>query len=569
MKATGSLRWLFLARMLACVSCYFIQTDVMGLKQLGDSAWLFQAELDDLEKNHRLVLRLRRLIEQTHIPEIVDMVVSFDSIAVHFQPMHGDLVYRRLIDLEIDSIPNDEEIRHSEYVIPVCYGTGAGCDLEGLAVQLGISVEELIEFHSNAVYSVAAIGFSPGFPYLLGLPARIRVPRLSSPRKVEAGSVAIAGNQAGIYPNASQGGWHVLGKTQVRLFDLNRENVSLLSPGDTVRFQAVEFLEKDSFQENEEFQTDGGDILVLESGPMTSVQDHGRYRFQPLGVSPSGAVDPIMATIANRLVGNADDAAVLECTMTGPKIEFLKDGRVSFVGWREARSGKPVAVKAGEVLDLTGATESLRGYIAFAGGIDVPVVLGSRSTDLRARFGGFYGRVLRQGDRLALGEPGRGPVAGAWHVAWPQPYSSRRQIELRFTRGVQAHWFTDDSRRQFTDSVYRVSPASDRMGACLEGMKLELKMPREMVSQPVVFGSVQVPPSGKPIVLMSERQTIGGYPQIGHVISADLPLLARAWPGTAILFREVTIEEARYAWFELQRDLGLLKAGLALRETYQ
>lgn len=534
----------------------------MGLKQLGDSAWLFQASLGDLEKNHRFVLRLRRLIQKTRISEIVDVVVSFETIAVHFQPMHGERVYQHLIDLQLEHVPSEEETPCSEFVIPVCYGKDEG--LSRLAKQLGLSVQELIDLHGQAVYSVAAIGFSPGFPYLLGLPEKIRTPRLSSPQKIEAGSVAIAGNQAGIYPNASQGGWHVLGKTQVRLFDLNRAKVSLLEPGDKVRFQAVERFEKEHPQQAEESQLERGDIFILEAGPMTSVQDHGRYGFQSMGVSPGGVVDPVMATVANNLVGNADDAAVLECTMAGPKIEFLKDCRIAFVGWSDARNGKPISVKAGEVIDLTKPTKSLRGYIAIAGGIDVPVVLGSRSTDLRAKFGGYFGRELRQGDRLSMGLANKGPIAGAWHVAWPQSQANSKHIELRFIRGIQAHWFAEDSRRGFTESVYRVSPTSDRMGTRLEGAELELKEPRELVSQPVIYGSIQVPPSGQPIVLMSERQTIGGYPQIGHVISADLPLLARAWPGTPIRFREVSIEDARHAWFELQRDLGLLKTGLAL-----
>jgi KipI family sensor histidine kinase inhibitor len=534
----------------------------MGLRQLGDSAWLFQAELGDPERNHRFILRLRKLIEKTRIPQIADVVVSFETIAVNFQPMHGERVFRYLTDLKFEDIPEDVEMRSSEIVIPVCYGNGD--ELDRLAGQLGISVQELIDLHSGALYSVAAIGFSPGFPYLLGLSEKLRLPRLATPRMVEAGSVAIAGGQAGIYPNASQGGWHILGKTLVRLFDLNREKPSLLEAGDQVRFQAVENFEHEAAPSVEENQMEDGDVLILESGPMTSVQDHGRYGYQAMGVSPGGAVDPIMATIANRLVGNADDAAVLECTMAGPKLEFLRDSRIAFMGWRDERSGRPISVKAGEVIDLTKPTELLRGYIAIAGGIDVPVVLGSRSTDLRAQFGGFRGRELRQGDRLAVGIACKGPFTGAWHVACPHGVS--RQVEVRFLSGIQAHWFTDDARRRFVETVYRVSPTSDRMGIRLDGAVLEMKAPREMVSQPVIFGSIQVPPSGQVIVLMSERQTIGGYPQIGHVISADLPLMARAWPGTSIHFREVSIDEARHAWFELQRDLGILQTGLDLLE---
>ena len=137
-------------------------------------------------------------------------------------------------------------------------------------------------------------------------------------------------------------------------------------------------------------------------------------------------------------------------------------------------------------------------------------------------------------------------------------------IEIRYLRGVQADWFTEDAHHLFLENLYKISPASDRTGTRLNGPKLRLREPREMVSQPVVAGSVQVPPEGQPIVLMSERQTIGGYPQISHVISADIPKLARAWPGTQVRFRQVDLDEARHAWNELQHDLAILNTGLML-----
>jgi antagonist of KipI len=132
---------------------------------------------------------------------------------------------------------------------------------------------------------------------------------------------------------------------------------------------------------------------------------------------------------------------------------------------------------------------------------------------------------------------------------------------------MQADWFTGEALCFFSEKLYEISPTFDRTGTRFKGRHLKLKEPREMVSQPVVFGSVQVPPDGQPIVLMSERQTIGGYPQIGHVISADIPKLARAWPGTQVRFREVDLDEARHAWNELQRELGLLNTGLMMKLT--
>jgi antagonist of KipI len=169
---------------------------------------------------------------------------------------------------------------------------------------------------------------------------------------------------------------------------------------------------------------------------------------------------------------------------------------------------------------------------------------------------------LKAGDRLPVGEAHAGPEPGAWRIGWAEAVTDT--LELRFLKGLQADRFSPETREVFQNAVYQISPVSDRMGVRLEGPELERERSEEMISQPVVAGSVQVPPDGRPIVLLAERQTIGGYPQIGHVISADLPKLARAWPGTRLRFREVTLDEARSAWAGLRRDLGMLAVGIDL-----
>jgi antagonist of KipI len=224
-------------------------------------------------------------------------------------------------------------------------------------------------------------------------------------------------------------------------------------------------------------------------------------------------------------------------------------------------TGKSRRVAAGETVDFSKLTGSIRACLAVAGGLRVPDLLGSASTDLRAGFGGFHGRALRAGDRLVFGEPGEVPRSGDWHVGRGDRIS---EVVLRFLPGVQQHWFSEAARRRFRSEVYQLTPRSDRMGARLAGAALELEEPREMVSQPVACGSVQVPPDGQPIILLAERQTIGGYPQIGHVISVDLPKLARAWPGAAVRFREVTCEEARELRWREERDFASLRTGLKL-----
>ena len=530
----------------------------MGLHALGDSAWLFKASASTPEKNLELILRLRRLLKRYPIPEIVDIVSSFDTIAAHFNPADGEVVFDHLTSLHLDDVVDQQTPGGKTAIIPIVYCS----DLQPLADATNLTIPELIALHRDTIYTVAAIGFSPGFPYLQGLPIRLHQPRLPSPRKVPAGSVAIAGDQSCIYPFASQGGWHVIGRTDQTLFDPDREIPSLLQPGDKVRFEEVQTLQETIPTPLGPKALEEG-VHVIEPGALSSVQDHGRWGSQHFGVSPGGAADPVLASIPNRLVGNTDEAAVIECTMTGPVLKFTIDAQVAWVGWANESSGKTHGIKAGETIDLRSRMRHLRGYIAIAGGIDVPQILGSRATDLRANFGGVRGRTLQSGDSIPIGREVTAAVSENWHVSWPRP--DGKVIELRYLRGIQADWFTDEAYRSFSGSLYEISPNSDRTGTRLTGPRLSLIESREMVSQPVVFGSVQVPPDGYPIVLMSERQTIGGYPQIGHIISADIPKLARAWPGTQIHFHEVDLDEARHAWNQLQRNLALLNVGLQMK----
>jgi biotin-dependent carboxylase-like uncharacterized protein len=422
--------------------------------------------------------------------------------------------------------------------------------------------KEVIRLHGGADYTVAAVGFAPGFPYLTGLPERLHLPRMATPRKVAAGSIAIAGNQAGIYPFDSQGGWHVLGQTDMRLFDADREQPALFKPGDRLRFVPGKVSNKNTVVRFVSPEVSGG-FEIMDPGAITTVQDLGRRGYQNIGVSPGGAADSVAARVANRLVGNPDGAAVLECCMRGPRLRFHQKTRAAWVGWTDERCGRPMDLTKGAELDLRGRMTAPRGYIAIAGGIDVPLVLGSRSTDLRAGFGGWQGRTLKAGDRLPIGESHAGPQPGAWKVGWPFAEKADT-LEIRFLKGLQADWFSRKSRDAFQHAIYQISPHSDRMGARLEGPELERERLEEMVSHPVVAGSVQVPPDGRPIVLLVDRQTIGGYPQVGHVISADLPKLARSWPGMRLRFREVTLDEARVAWRDLERNFGMLTAGLDL-----
>ncbi len=524
----------------------------MTLKPLGDSAWLVEFPGKSGGDALARVMGLATALETGRPAEVVDVVPSFASVAVHFEGGNGQGIREWINSATVTNrLPAGEE-----RVIPVCYGGIHGPDLAEVADLTGMSPEEVVALYSGAVYTVAAVGFSPGFPYLSGLPERLQVPRRRTPRlAVPAGSVAIAGEQAGIYSFTSPGGWQVLGRTAVSLFDPHAVPPALLRSGDRVRFVPVEKLEpEDLIAPVAEAK---GWIEVIQPGALTTVQDLGRPGHESSGVSPGGAVDKKAMRLANLLVGNDEGAAGLEICLSGPVLKFHADAVVALAGI----TGKSQRVAAGETVDFSQLTGGVRACLAVAGGVRVPLVLGSAATDLRAGFGGFLGRALQAGDWLDTGAPGRVPRCGDWHVGRAERIA---EIELRFLAGVQESWFSESARQRFRSEVYQLTPSSDRMGARLAGAALELAEPREMISQPVAWGSVQVPPDGQPIVLLAERQTIGGYPQIGHVIAVDLPKLARAWPGTPVRFREVTWDEALELREREEQDFKWLRTGLEL-----
>ncbi|MFT3870945.1 MAG: biotin-dependent carboxyltransferase family protein [Nibricoccus sp.] len=306
---------------------------------------------------------------------------------------------------------------------------------------------------------------------------------------------------------------------------------------------------------------------VLKPGAMTTVQDLGRVGFLNAGVPDGGAMDRLAARVANLLVGNPASAALLETTMAGPVLRFHSDALIAVCGARfnAVPAWQPLMVKAGDELDLTGLETGCRGYLAVAGGFVVPAAMGSASTYLRAGVGGVEGRALRKGDRLQIGPALHAtPVdAERWHVSPSVLPAYSTQPVVRVVRGAQWDWFAEEAQYKFFEGRYSVLPKSDRMGLRLIGAQLLLKEPREMVSEAVAFGSVQVPPEGQPIVLMADRQTIGGYPRIAEVASVDLPLLAQLRPGDRLMFTLISLDEAQSLLLAAEHALGHLQEGLS------
>ena len=327
-------------------------------------------------------------------------------------------------------------------------------------------------------------------------------------------------------------------------------------------------------------------IEIVRAGLLTTVQDLGRYGAQHFGVPASGAMDAHALRIANRLVGNDDSAAGLEATLLGPQLQFHADTLIAVCGgdWHVAIGNKsfpmnrPAWIASGCRLDLGQAVVGCRAYVAIAGGIDVAPVLGSRATYLRSGFGGLKGRALKKGDRLAVlaGANGQFPTlreapdfadhgfaAPKWSVRVDADRLTLRPQRIRFLAG--RHWqkLNEGVRNLFLGEIFRVGAASDRMGYRLEGARMEPHKYGDIASEAVAFGTIQLPPDGNPIILMADRQTVGGYPRVGEVASVDLPLLAQLKPGDTLRFEEITLSDAHRLIHEQETRLAQMQASVS------
>lgn len=293
-------------------------------------------------------------------------------------------------------------------------------------------------------------------------------------------------------------------------------------------------------------------IKILDAGLLTTVQDLGRYGFQRYGVSASGVMDEYSAKIANKLVGNKVGEAVLETTLKGVQIEFLQNTAVAITGGNcdvtlngtKIELWQSYLVNRGDILKMGICRSGLRNYLAFAGGIDVPIIMNSKSTNLKAKVGGFNGRKLMTGDILSVGVGSlEAPLTLNKHYI--PTYS--KDIKVGVILGQQDDHFTEAGIKTFLNETYTVTQESDRMGirlSSVSGATIEHKNGADIISDGITFGAIQVPGSGQPIVMMADRQTTGGYTKIGNVISSDLAKLAQATPRTKVRFVEYTLEQA-------------------------
>jgi KipI family sensor histidine kinase inhibitor len=426
-------------------------------------------------------------------------------------------------------------------VLPVRYD---GADLAEVARRSGLAEAEVVRRHAAATYTVAFGGFMPGFAYLTGLDPALHLPRLPSPReRVPAGAVAVAGEFTAVYPAATPGGWLLLGTCDVPLFHVDRDPPALLRPGTRVRFSPVDDAVPAAAPAPVAPAAPAPlappaapTVEVLAPGALTLVQDTGRPGLAAVGVGRSGAADAGALRLANRLVGNAADAAALEVLLGGVELRFPAGGVVALAGAEVPAwvGGDPLAPHAatrippGGVLRTGLATRGLRLVVGVRGGIDVPPVLGSRSAD---QLSGLGPAPLRSGDVLPVGTR---LLAAA--QPWPDPPRPWTDpVVLRLLPGPRADWFAPDALDRLRGVAYTVTPASNRVAVRLDGPPVQRVDRGELPSEPLVPGAVQVPPDGQPVVFGPDHPVTGGYPVLAVLDARSRDRAAQLRPGDRVV----------------------------------
>ena len=503
-------------------------------------------ELEDLPQTLALLASLRA----EPIAGIEELVPAARTLLITFRPaaIAADELARQVGARSLDASEARSERRIE---IPVRYD---GEDLAEVAGLLGITPDEVVRRHTGSDYTVAFTGFAPGFAYLSGGDPSLNVPRRKVPRtRIPAGAVGLAGSFSGVYPQASPGGWQILGITDAPMWDLSRETPALLQPGDAVRFvdvtgQPRTEVEAAAAPAQPAVSKSGCAFEIRAAGLQALLQDGGRHGQAKQGVSASGAMDRRSLQAANRLVGNASDTACIEVAYGGFQLACRGDAVVAVTGaegpvtltradgaqWPLPRY-QPVALAEGDVLALGEPTAGIRSYIAVRGGFDIAPVLGSLSSDTLARVGPA---AIAVGDVLPVRAVSAGALVGEPEAPPTDLPTVREEVVLDIVLGPRTDWFTPDAVELLCGQAWTVTPQSNRVGIRLAGEEaLARANHAELPSEGTARGSIQVPASGQPVLFLADHPLTGGYPVIASVATHHLDRAGQIPVNARVRFR--------------------------------
>ncbi|RQO57198.1 allophanate hydrolase [Paucibacter sp. KBW04] len=509
-------------------------------------------ELADLEET----LALLHSLQSEPLAGVEELVPGARTVLIRWRPAATTMARLREEILARD-LSNSARAAGRLITIPVDY---QGEDLAEVAALLDISPAEVIERHTGAEYSVAFTGFAPGFAYLSGgHPSFDDMPRRATPRtRIPAGAVGLAGCFSGIYPQASPGGWQIIGQTPGAMWDLSRAQPALLQPGDRVRFVDMAKAGYHPKPASAPIQADAAQaepsasaLEVLATGLQTLFQDLGRKGLAGQGVAASGAMDQAALKSANRLVGNASNTAALEVLGGGLKLRSRGENVVAVTGaalaltLTEANgrswpvpSHQALALADGDTLDLGAPSAGLRSYLAARGGFTVTPVLGSCATDTLARIGP---PPLAVGDVLNLHPPRGAAVVSAPETHPPKLPHPNETITLDIVLGPRDDWFSQEALDLLCSQAWQVTPQSNRIGLRLAGEQaLQRSVQQELPSEGTAWGAIQVPANGQPVLFLADHPLTGGYPVIANVASYHLDLAGQIPVHAWLKFRPVT-----------------------------
>lgn len=507
-------------------------------------------ELDDLPQT----LALLASLQAEPIPGIDELVPAARTLLVRYRPakVSGAALVERI---GARSLTARIERAATLVDIPVDY---RGEDLDEVAHMLGITPAELIRRHTGSEYTVAFAGFAPGFAYLSGGDPALNVPRRSTPRtRIPAGAVGLAGPFSAVYPQASPGGWQLIGVTDTPMWDLAREVPALLQPGFRVRFIDITGRTAGEARASapaaapaaapSAIQPGGSTLEVRRAGLQALFQDTGRHGQAGQGVSASGALDQGALRAANRLVGNTIDAACIEIAYGGFELVCHGEAVVACTGadapieWTSAAGTRSVmpgyqafALSDGDRLAIGAPRAGSRSYLAVRGGYAVPPVLGSRSTDTLAHLGPA---PIAAGTRLHVRPVTRGAIVALHETPPPELPTLQHTVVLDLVMGPRTDWFTPEAVALLSSQPWQVTAQSDRVGLRLSGEQplLRAKL-AELPSEGTVLGALQVPPSGQPVLFLSDHPLTGGYPVIGAVAPYHLDRAGQIPIGASLRF---------------------------------